>query len=868
MTTQYTIKGLTNFENKKTAENALNSIEGIKAKVFLPDQVFIESSEEPCPETIQKALSAVGNFELVIQTDDIPQHIKDNASPSNQYICPMFCEGDHIHAEPGRCSVCNMFLLPVEQVDMSKMHDHSHHHNHEFSADQAGKYYCPMMCEGDKVYDKMTSCPVCGMNLEKIPDLNFTVQYSCPMHPEEISDEPGNCSICGMDLIIIEPKDEADEVYIHLKNKFWISVALTVPIFILAMGEMIPGNPIGKVISPEISAYIQLILCLPIVFYTASTYFVRAYNSFKTWNLNMFSLIGLGTIAALLYSLVALFFPSLFPDEFKTHHGMVGLYFESVAVILTLVILGQLMEAKAHSKTSKAIKELIKLTPNEATLIENGEERKVSIHQLKIGDLVRVKPGEKIPIDGKIIEGNSDIDESMITGEPIPVRKEIDDTVIGGSLNGSGSFVLQTEKIGQETMLSKIIQMVNNASRTQAPIQRSVDKISKIFVPTVILISILTFLAWWIFGTENRLSFAFANAIAVLIVACPCALGLATPMSVMVAIGKGAKNGILIKNAEALERLNQVNTLTIDKTGTITEGKPSIANIKTFNGFDKNEALKIASSLNQNSSHPLANAFTIKAKEENISLEKIEDFENVVGKGVKGKWNQKTVLLGNLALLEEHQIELPNTIETNHTASFLALDQQIIGLFEIEDQIKSTSKEAIEALHQDQIEVMMLTGDNENTAQKVAKEVGIQHYKAQVLPEDKLNEIKNLQNKGRIVAMAGDGINDAPALAQADVAIAMDSGTDVAIESADITLLKGDLNGVKKSINLSHAMMKNIKENLIFAFIYNIIGIPIAAGILYPFFGILMSPMIAAAAMSLSSVSVILNSTRLNKVKL
>ncbi len=881
-TQQYTIHGLQNYQSKKEVEAVLNTIPGVKAKVFLPDQFFIESENELSPEELQQYLTQAGDYHLVIPGDSLPDHILANQSESGKYICPMFCEGDKEYDEPGRCPVCNMFLLPVEQVDKSPLQNKTEQtagtsccSGHtgiypppSFSDEQMGKYYCPMMCEGDKVYDEMGSCPVCGMNLEKITPLKPKIQYTCPMHPEIISDEPGNCPICGMDLVPIEPTDEVDEVYLGIRKKFLLSVIFTIPVFILAMGEMIPGNPIGKIISPKTSAYLQFILCLPVIFYCGWTYFVRAYNSYKTWNLNMFSLIGLGTTAAFLYSLVALFFPQIFPAEFKSHHGQIGLYFESVAVIITLVILGQLMEAKAHSKTNKALKELIKLTPNEATLITQDGDKKVLVDTLKIGDQLRVRPGDKIPIDGKIIDGNSDIDESMITGEPIPVAKSIDYKVIGGSINGSGSFIMETEKIGQDTMLSHIIQMVNSASRTQAPIQRSVDKISKIFVPTVIAISILTFFAWWIFGGENRVAYAIANAIAVLIVACPCALGLATPMSVMVAVGKGAKNGILVKNAEALERLNQVDTLTIDKTGTLTEGRPSIVKVDLLDQTNRENAIQIAASLNQNSTHPLALAFAELAKKENIEYLKVNDFSNLSGKGVSGTIDNQKVALGNLRLAEELSPAFHPTETPSNTTSYLIIEDKVVAVFELSDPLKPTTKEAIKQLKDENIDLIMLTGDNKNTAAKVAEEVGISHYQAEVLPADKLSIIKDLQQKGKIVAMAGDGINDAPALAQANVAIAMDSGTDVAIESADITLLKGDLLGVTKSINLSKAMMKNIKENLTFAFIYNLLGIPIAAGILYPFFGILMSPMIAAAAMSLSSVSVILNSARLNTVKL
>ncbi len=881
-TKQYTVHGLQNYQSKKEVEAILNTIPGVKAKVFLPDQFFIESEKELSSEELQKYLTQAGDYHLVIPGDSLPDHILANQSESGKYICPMFCEGDKEYDEPGRCPVCNMFLMPVEQVNKSLLQnkteqtaDASCCTGHagvypppSFTEDQIGKYYCPMMCEGDKVYDEMGSCRVCGMNLEKITPLKPKTQFTCPIHNEITTDEPGNCPICGADLVPIEPKEEVDEVYLGIRKKFIISVVFTMPIFLLAMGEMIPGNPIGRIISYKASAYLQFFLCLPVVFYCGWTYFIRAYNSFKTWHLNMFSLIGLGTTAAFLYSLVALFFPQIFPVEFRTHHGQIGLYFESVAVIITLVILGQLMEAKAHSKTNKALKELIKLTPNEAILITKNGDKKILVDSIKIGDQLRVRPGDKIPIDGKIIEGNSDIDESMITGEAIPVSKIVNDKVIGGSINGSGSFIMTAEKIGQDTMLSHIIQMVNSASRTQAPIQRSVDKISKIFVPTVIAVSILTFFAWWIFGGENRVAYAIANAIAVLIVACPCALGLATPMSVMVAVGKGAKNGILVKNAEALERLNQIDTLTIDKTGTLTEGRPSIVKVDLLDQTNRENAIQFAASLNQNSTHPLALAFTELANKENIENLKVNDFSNLSGKGVSGSIDNQKVALGNLRLAQElspafHPTEIPS-----NTTSYLIIEDKVVAVFELSDSLKPTTKEAIKQLKEENIDLIMLTGDNKNTAAKVAEEVGISHYQAEVLPADKLSIIKDLQQKGKIVGMAGDGINDAPALAQANVAIAMDSGTEVAIESADITLLKGDLLGVTKSINLSRAMMKNIKENLAFAFIYNLLGIPIAAGILYPFLGILMSPMIAAAAMSLSSVSVILNSTRLNNVKL
>lgn len=787
-----------------------------------------------------------------------------------------------ISDQPGKCSKCGMNLVLEDEIVSSsktKVHDHSQSKvakeseekkvpSSQTKADRnKAVYYCPMHCEGDKTYDKPGNCPVCGMHLIKEEKLTFSKEYTCPMHPEILRNQPGFCPICGMDLIPTANTDEPDKTYQDLRKKFWISVVLTLPIFILAMGEMIPGNPIGKVISPKIAAYIQFVLCIPVVFYTCWSFFTRAWVSFKTWNLNMFSLIGLGAGAGFIYSVVGLFFPDLFPQEFKTHHGQVALYFESVAVILTLVMLGQMLEAKAHSTTNSALKELIKLSPNEAYKLVDGKEEKVAIDQIQLDDLLRVKPGDKIPVDGVVVEGASDIDESMITGEPIPVTKQENDDVVAGTINGNKTFIMKATKVGNETLLAQIIDMVNQASRSQAPIQKVADRISKIFVPTVMVIAIVTFIAWWIFGNENKIAFAIANALAVLIVACPCALGLATPMSVMVAVGKGAKNGILVKNAEALERLNQVDTLAIDKTGTITEGKPAVVNIQTFEAIEKNDALKYAASLNQNSGHPLAQSFVHTAEKENLSLEKIQHFEDVAGKGVKGTINGKEYFLGNEGLMQQANFTIPKFDSTN-TLSFLGTEGKVIAAFEISDQVKATSKEAIQKIKSQKIDVIMLTGDNEQTAQKVAREVGIEHYKAKVLPQDKLAAIKEFQGKSKVVAMAGDGINDAPALAQSDVSIAMGTGTDVAIESADITLLKGDLSGVYKSVILSHKMMRNIKENLVFAFIYNVLGIPVAAGLLYPSFGILLSPMLAAAAMSLSSVSVILNAARLNQAKI
>jgi Cu2+-exporting ATPase len=653
------------------------------------------------------------------------------------------------------------------------------------------------------------------------------------------------------------------------------AVLFTVPIFAIAMIEMVHNNPLLQLMDASKWNWVQLILSLPVVFYACWIFFVRAWKSIITWNLNMFTLIGIGTGVAFLFSLVGMFFPNIFPSEFKTEHGTVLLYFEATTVILTLVLLGQLLEARAHSQTSGAIKELLKLAPTEATLVLDGSDKVISIHDIKKGDLLRVKPGDKIPVDGKITDGESSIDEAMITGEPIPVDKKKDDNVIAGTINGNKSFVMIAEKVGSETLLSQIVQMVNDASRSRAPIQKLADSIAKYFVPIVVIISVITFFIWAKFGPEPALVYGFINAIAVLIIACPCALGLATPMSVMVGVGKGAQSGVLIKNAEALENMNKVNVLITDKTGTITEGKPSVEKIYAANNNDT-DLLKSIASLNQYSEHPLAQAVVNYAKTKSISLIEVKDFEAVAGKGVTGTVTNKKVALGNKKLMEQVKATVSDDLENKisaeqklgKTVSYIAFDVVAVGFVSIFDAIKQSSAAAIKELIRQGVEVIMLTGDNENTAKAVADELGLASYKAGCLPEDKLKEIKKLQAEGKIVAMAGDGINDAPALAQADIGIAMGTGTDVAIESAKITLVKGDLQGIVKAKNLSHAVMKNIKQNLFFAFFYNVLGVPIAAGALYPFFGILLSPMIAALAMSFSSVSVIVNALRLRNLKL
>jgi len=853
-TKKYNVLGMSCEGCQKKISSTLNDLEGIKADVNLAENfVEITSEQEIDLEKLNSELKNAGNYvledpEKPKSTEFIPP--QDRVSMSSVYYCPMECEGDKVHFVQGkRCPVCNMYCVPIEEKEENRkkgIHQHHHETKHEHHvetfSEKLGEYYCPMFCEGDKTYPENVGCPVCGMDLVKIT---------------------GN------------DDESEDDTYKNLQKKFWISVAFTLPVFLLSMGGMFFEFPF----SSRISGILQLIFTLPVVFFTGWFLFKRAWISFKSWNLNMFSLIGLGASAAFFYSIFALTFPSLIPHEFMQNHHEVPLYFEAVAVILTLVIFGQMLEAKAHQKTGNAIKELMNLSPKEAHLIQNNSEKDIPISEVKIGNILKVKPGEKIPVDGEIIEGNTTIDESMITGEPIPAEKKLGDKVTSGTINGNQVFLMKTEKIGKDTLLSQIIEMVNAASRSKAPIQKLTDKVSKIFVPVVIAISVLTFIFWYFFGGENREIFALVNALAVLIVACPCALGLATPMSVMVGIGKGARNGILIKNAEALEEMQKVNVIITDKTGTLTEGKPSLTQILAEN-IDENEALQLAASLNKNSEHPLSQAVLNKAKffdsDQNDNLKEVKNFENISGRGILGEIDGKKLFLGNIHYLKENHFEISENLlqkaqilenEAN-TVSYLTIDGKAVAVFGFKDKIKENAKSAIKSLQNKGIEVIMMTGDNEATAKHVAESLGIKKYFANCLPQDKINEVKNLQNHGKIVAMTGDGINDAPALAQANVGIAMGTGTDIAMNSAEITLLKGDISGVAKSKILSEKMMKNVKENLFFAFAYNTLGIPIAAGLLYPIFGVLLSPMFAAAAMSFSSVSVIANSLRLNKVKL
>ncbi len=738
-----------------------------------------------------------------------------------------------------------------------------------------GTFYCPMHCEGDKTYEESGDCPVCGMALveEQTYSTPTDSQYTCPMHPEIISDEPGSCPICGMALVSVKAELSAEErTFKALLQKFWVAMVFTLPIFLIAMSEMVTENPLYTLIDQKNWNWVQFGLSLPVVFYATWMFFERAYRSIKTWNLNMFTLIGIGAGVAWSFSVFGMFFPEFFPSQFKTETGNVHVYFEAATVILTLVLLGQVLEARAHSKTNSAVKALLNLAPNKAIRVKDGTEEEITIDQIVLGDILRVKPGNKIAVDGILTEGYSSVDESMITGEPLPVTKSVGDKVHSGTINGNQSFLMKAEKIGSDTLLSQIIRMVNEASRSKAPIQNLADKVSGYFVPAVVLIALITYGVWVIWGPAPAYVYALVNAIAVLIIACPCALGLATPMSVMVGVGKGAQNGVLIKNAEALERMDKVDTIIIDKTGTITEGKPAVESVgASGETVTEKEVLQYIISLNQLSEHPLAEATVKYGKEQGVKLLDVVEFRAITGKGVEGIIHGKKVSLGNEKMMEEAKTRISEDLRRKVTAfqrkgktvSFLTVESKAVGFVVIGDKIKESSKKAIKALQDKGIGVIMLTGDNEDTAKAVANELHLSDFKAGMLPADKLRIVEELQQNGRVVAMAGDGINDAPALAKSDVGIAMGTGTDVAIESAKITLVKGDLQGIVKAKNLSSKVMRNIKQNLFFALVYNTVGIPIAAGVLFPFFGILLSPMIAAAAMSFSSVSVIGNALRL-----
>ncbi len=703
---------------------------------------------------------------------------------------------------------------------------------------------------------------------------NGPAEYTCPMHPQVVQSGPGSCPICGMAL---EPKifTAEKEENIELKEmtlRFWIGLFLTLPILFFTM----VGPLFSLGFSPTVNIWIQAALTTPIVLWGGWPFFTRGWSSVIHRNLNMFALISIGVGAAYLYSMIAAFWPSIFPPSFQSKNNEIPVYFEAASVITVLVLLGQVLELRARDRTSHAIRELLNLAPKTARLIlEDKSEKDIPLEEVKKGDTLRVRPGEKIPTDGVVLEGSSSIDESMITGEPFPATKHVGDKVTGATLNGSGSFIMRAEKVGSETLLSRIIQMVSEAQRSRAPIQKLADLVSSYFVPVVVAIAIITFIIWGLVGPSPAFAHALINAVAVLIIACPCALGLATPMSIMVGVGQGARAGILIKNAEALEMMSKVNTVVVDKTGTLSEGKPKLTTILSLGEKSEDELLQVAASLEIASEHPLGTPIVSRAKEKGVSLLPVEDFKSVTGKGIVGKISGKTVAIGNQRLLSDLKIDLGVALEKTdsfrqegQTVLYLAMDEKLAGILAVSDVIKASTKEAIEMLHKEGIRIVMLTGDNKTTARAVGKALDIDEIEAEVLPEDKNRIIKRLQTERRVVAMAGDGINDAPALAQANVGIAMGTGTDIAIESAGITLVKGDLRGITRARKLSHATMRNIKQNLWFAFIYNTLGVPIAAGILYPVFGLLLSPIIASAAMTLSSVSVIMNSLRLNRQKL
>ncbi|QTN34429.1 copper-translocating P-type ATPase [Akkermansiaceae bacterium] len=699
--------------------------------------------------------------------------------------------------------------------------------------------------------------------------------YTCPMHPEIEQDHPGDCPICGMPL---EPKgvsaeDEDDPAIRDLTRKFWISAALALPVFLLAMGHMIPG--LSGLVPKSISKWIEFILTIPVVFWAGGMFFTKAWTSVKTWNLNMFTLIATGVGAAFIYSSVAVLAPGIFPDSFK-EHGEVGLYFEAAAVITVLVLLGQLLEARARSRTGQAIEALMGLAAKTAHRLRDGKEEDVPVDEIEKGDLLRIRPGEKVPIDGTITEGGSNIDESMITGEPMPVGKKEGDDVIGATVNQTGTFVMRAEKVGGDTLLSQIVHMVAEAQRSRAPIQKLADTVAGWFVPIVIGSSIVTFILWAVFGPAPAMAFALVNAVSVLIIACPCALGLATPMSIMVGVGRAAQMGILVKNAGAIEITEKVTHLVTDKTGTLTAGKPRVTDTKPAPGTDPKKLIQLAASIEASSEHPLARAIVDEAKEAGHDLLPVTDFQSTTAGGVTGTVDGQTVRIGKSSFLSDIGITIPEDLEKEaatlqgnaKTVVWVAFGSEVAGILAIADPIKESSAEAIRALHALGLKVIMCTGDNRLTAEAVARELGIDEFYAEVVPQDKIDLVKELRKGGAVVAMAGDGINDAPALAEADVGIAMGTGTDVAIESAGITLVKGDLMAISKAIHLSRAVMGNIRQNLFFAFVYNAVGVPIAAGALYPFLGILLSPMIAGAAMSFSSVSVILNALRLRKTPL
>ena len=760
---------------------------------------------------------------------------------------------------------------------MSTEHKCCSSHHGEVTPTAAAKYFCPM-CPGVES-DKPGDCPKCGMALERNPAWKPDAKtiFTCPMHPEIEQDHPGDCPKCGMALeakvtTANEPEDDGE--LSDMTRRLWLGALCALPVFVLAMGHLIPGAP--HWFMGGVSRWTQFALTTPVVMWAAWPFFVRGARSLRTGHFNMFTLIALGVGAAYAYSVVAMLAPGLFPQTMQRHGG-VGIYFEAAAVIVVLVLLGQVLELRARSRTGSAIRALLNLAPATARIVDGSTEREVSLAQIAVGATLRVRPGEKVPVDGSVIEGQSSVDESMLTGEPMPVAKSAGDTVTGGTINGTGAFLMRAERVGSETMLARIVQMVAEAQRSRAPIQALADRVAGWFVPAVLGIAVLTFLLWFFVGPEPRLAHALVNAVAVLIIACPCALGLATPMSIMVGVGRGAQIGVLVKNAEALERLEKVNTLVVDKTGTLTEGKPRLMSCHAVGGVEENYLLAIAASVEHSSEHPLAAAIVSGAKGRGLTLRAVSDFQSTTGGGVSAGVDGRNVLVGKPAFLRERGVTRLDTLvstsaplqEQAQTVIYVALDGAAAGFIAVADAIKESTPAAIQSLHALGLKIVMLTGDNKATAAHIAKQLGIDEVTAEVSAADKQRIIQELRsNKGARVAMAGDGINDAPALAAADVGIAMGTGTDVAMESAGVTLLGGDLRNLSRAVLLSRALMRNIRQNLVFAFLYNALGIPIAAGLLYPFFGILLSPILAGAAMSLSSVSVITNALRLRSLRL
>ena len=779
------------------------------------------------------------------------------------YFCNPMCL-ERFEAEPAKYIDSEGNLQPVTPAT-------------EVKGPSGAIYICPMDPEVQS--PGPAACPKCGMALEpmvaSLP--SSKTEYVCPMHPEVVRDEPGSCPICGMALEArtVTLEEEKNPELEDMTRRFWFGLVLSVPVLFLAMSDMIPGQPVQANFPQRTLIWIQLVLSTPVVLWAGLPFFQRGWASIVNRSLNMFTLIAIGVGTAYLYSIAATLFPWLFPDSFRMH-GEVAVYFEAAAVITTLVLLGQVLELRARSRTSGAIRALLGLAPKTARrLRDDGSEEDVPMDVVKRGDLLRVRPGEKIPVDGMVADGASSVDESMVTGEPIPVEKAKDSRVTGGTVNGTGSFIMRAERVGSETLLAQIVRMVSEAQRSRAPIQKLADVVASYFVPAVVSVAVITFIIWALVGPEPRMAYAIVNAVAVLIIACPCALGLATPMSIMVGTGRGATVGVLIKNAEALEVLEKVDALVVDKTGTLTEGKPQLTSVVPTAGHSESDLLRLAASLERGSEHPLAGAIVAGAEKRGAKLSQANEFQSITGKGIMGKVDGQQVALGNSRLLDQLNLkagtladEAERLRREGQTVMFLVVEDSVVGLVGVADPIKASTQEAIRLLHEDGISIVMLTGDSRTTAEAVARQLGIDAVEAEVLPEQKGEVVKRLQAEGRVVAMAGDGINDAPALAQAQVGIAMGTGTDVAMESAGVTLVKGDLRGIAKARRLSRGTMRNIRQNLFFAFFYNVLGVPIAAGILYPFFGLLLSPIIASAAMTFSSVSVVTNALRLNKVEL